>query len=349
MTYQPQIKDDYPLILALESSCDETSAAVIRDGRQIASLVISSQIQDHQKYGGVVPELASRKHVESISYVVQAAIKDAGVSFASLDAVAVTQGPGLVGALLVGVSYAKALAAAHQLPLVGVHHLDGHISSNYITHPSLEPPFLTLVVSGGHTLLVECSDYGRYKIIGTTRDDAAGEAFDKGARLMGLPYPGGRLIDDLAKGGNPDAIRFPRAKLQGNPMDFSYSGVKTALKQYIDKITSEQMQQDIHDIAASYQEAVVDVMLDKVRLALEHTGEHKLALAGGVAANSRLRDRMVALCESTQTQLYLPELRLCGDNAAMIGTAGYYQLIQGGSAGLDMNAVPYISLETIGQ
>lgn len=345
MTYNPKTNNDYRIILAIESSCDETSASIIEDGRNIKSLIISSQIKDHQKYGGVVPEVASRKHVESISYVVDSALKDANVTYDDIDAIAMTKGPGLVGALLVGVSYAKALAFAHNIPMVAVHHINGHISSNYLTHKELEPPYLSLVVSGGHTLLVDCTNYGQYKILGTTRDDAAGEAFDKGARILGYPYPGGKLIDEVAKTGDSAKIRFPRARLKGNQLDFSYSGVKTSLKQYIEKHDKETLAESIADIAASYQEAIVDVMVKNTMLALKATGHNKLSITGGVSANSRLREKMSIHCKENNIKLYLPELRLCCDNAAMIGSAGYYMLKDKLFARLNANAKAYESLD----
>ena len=292
MPYTFKGKDNYGLILAIETSCDETSASVIKDGNDVLSLVISSQIKVHQKYGGVVPEVASRKHMENISLVVLSALEQAGKTFEDIDAIAVTRGPGLVGALLVGVSYAKGLALSLNIPFVGVHHIDGHVSSNYITHKELKPPYLSLVVSGGHSLIAECEEYGRYKILGTTRDDAAGEAFDKGARLMGLPYPGGREIDELAKKGDAEKIDFPRARLKGNQLDFSFSGVKTALRQHIDRLSEEELKENLCDMAASYQEAIVDVLAENTKEVLLKTGYKSLSIVGGVAANFRLRNAM---------------------------------------------------------
>ena len=344
MSYRYDIREKYEIILAIETSCDETSAAILKDGRDVLSLVISSQIKEHQKYGGVVPEVASRKHMENISSAVNSALNEAGKTFEDIDAIAVTKGPGLVGALLVGVSYAKGLALSLNIPFVGVHHIDGHISSNYITHKGLKPPYLCLVVSGGHSLIAECTGYGEYAVLGTTRDDAAGEAFDKGARLLGLPYPGGREIDELSKQGDPAKIEFPRAKLKGNQMDFSYSGVKTALRQHIHKIGEQEIKKDICDIAASYQEAIIDVLVENTREALQKTGHNILSVAGGVAANSRLRERMQQMCEGIGVQLYLPELIYCGDNAAMIGAAGYEMLKKGEFGELNMNAQSYIEL-----
>jgi len=344
MPYSLKANGKYEIILAIESSCDETSASIIKDGRDVLSLVISSQIKEHQKYGGVVPEVASRKHMENISAVVMSALEQAGKAFEDIDAIAVTKGPGLVGALLVGVSYAKGIALSLNIPFVGVHHIDGHISSNYITHKALKPPYLSLVVSGGHSLIVECRDYGKYEILGTTRDDAAGEAFDKGARLMGLPYPGGKEIDELAKKGDSTKISFPRAKLKGNQLDFSYSGVKTALRQHLHNISEEEMKEDICNIAASYQEAIVDVLVSNTKDALLITNYKVLSVAGGVAANSRLRKAMEDMCQSIDVTLYLPELIYCGDNAAMIGVAGYEMLKKGQFGELNMNAESYIQL-----
>ena len=344
MSYNYKVNDDYQIILAIETSCDETSASVIKDGNDVLSLVISSQIEEHQKYGGVVPEVASRKHMENISAVVNSAVKQAGINFQEIDAIAVTKGPGLVGALLVGVSYAKGLALSLNIPFVGVHHIDGHISANYITYRQLKPPYLSLVVSGGHSLIAECLDYGEYVILGTTRDDAAGEAFDKGARLLGLAYPGGREIDELSKKGDKTKIEFPRAKLKGNQLDFSYSGVKTALRQYVTKTGEEQVQRNISDIAASYQEAIIDVLVNNTKQALLKTKHKVLSIAGGVAANSRLRRAMQDMCDSINVTLYLPELIYCGDNAAMIGIAGYYMLKKKNFGDLNMNAQSYIQL-----
>ncbi len=344
MPYNFKEKDDYEIILAIETSCDETSASVLKNGKDVLSLVISSQIKEHQKYGGVVPEVASRKHMENISSVVMAALSDAHKTFDDIDAIAVTKGPGLVGALLVGVSYAKGLALSLNVPFVGVHHIDGHISSNYITHSALKPPYLSLVVSGGHSLIAECLDYGEYIILGTTRDDAAGEAFDKGARLMGLPYPGGREIDELAKLGDAQKIDFPRARLKGNQLDFSFSGVKTALMQHIAKEGKENLKLNINDIAASYQEAIVDALVKNTKEALHKTGHRVLSIAGGVAANSRLREAMQKMCAQEGVTLYLPEIIYCGDNAAMIGTAGYYMLKNKKFGSLGMNALSYIQL-----
>ncbi len=331
-------------ILAIESSCDETSAAVIKDGREVLSLVIATQIEIHQKYGGVVPEIASRKHIEAIGAVVNEALDKAGMTLSEVDAIAVTAGPGLVGALLVGVSCAKSLAYAHQLPLVGVHHIDGHISANYLSHQDLKPPYLSLVVSGGHTQLIHVKDYGDYCILGATRDDAAGEAFDKGARLLGLPYPGGKMIDDLAQIGDPKAIRFPRAKIKDEPLDFSFSGLKTALRQYLNKQTDEFIEENRADIAASYQAAIVDSLSSRAILATQELGLDNIALAGGVAANGGLRHKLGKQCKQRGIRLLYPEIKLCSDNAAMIGAAAYHRLMKGKLNGMDLNAAASLDI-----
>ncbi|NLG38021.1 MAG: tRNA (adenosine(37)-N6)-threonylcarbamoyltransferase complex transferase subunit TsaD [Clostridiales bacterium] len=326
-------------ILAIESSCDETSAAVVRDGRTILSLKIASQIDIHVRYGGVVPEIASRMHMEAIDALVDAAVDEAGTTLCDVSAIAVTVGPGLVGALLVGVSHAKAMAWALRKPLVGVHHIEGHIASNYIAHPDLVPPFLCLIVSGGHTLLADVTDYGRYRVLGSTRDDAAGEAFDKGARILGLPYPGGVQIDRLARQGDPAAFDFPRAKLGEDALDFSFSGVKTALMQFVRKQPEGFAQEHIHDLAASYQQAIVDALVDRTAAACRAGGRSTVVLAGGVAANSRLRE-CLANALPTGTVLRYPPVSLCADNAAMIASAAWYRLMEGETAGLDINASP---------
>ena len=331
-------------ILAIESSCDETAAAVVKNGREVLSNVISSQIALHTLYGGVVPEIASRKHIEKINYVIQEALDQAEVTLQDLDAVAVTYGPGLVGALLVGVAEAKAVSYAAKLPLIGVHHIEGHISANYIEHKDLEPPFLCLVVSGGHTHLVAVRDYGVYEIIGRTRDDAAGEAFDKVARAIGLGYPGGPKIDKVSADGNPDAIHFPRAKVEDAPYDFSFSGVKSAVLNYLNgcRMKGEAIVQA--DVAASFQKAVCDVLVSHALAAVKDYGIPKLALAGGVASNSTLRLMMQKACEAQKTAFYHPSPILCTDNGAMIGAAAYYEYQKGVRHGLDLNAVPNLKL-----
>ena len=332
------------LILAIESSCDETASAVVKNGREVLSNVISSQIALHTLYGGVVPEIASRKHIEKINEVIQEALGQAGVKLSEIDAIGVTYGPGLVGALLVGVAEAKAISYAAGIPLVGVHHIEGHISANYIACKELEPPFICLVVSGGHTHLVVVRDYGKYEIIGKTRDDAAGEAFDKVARAIGLGYPGGPKIDRLAKEGNPDAIHFPRAKVEDAPYDFSFSGVKSAVLNYLNGCHMKGEPVVEADVAASFQKAVCDVLVEHAVQAVKDYGIPKLALAGGVASNSALREAMKAACEKEGVSFYYPSPILCTDNAAMIGAAAYYEYINDVRSGLDLNAVPNLRL-----
>jgi N6-L-threonylcarbamoyladenine synthase len=331
-------------ILAIESSCDETAAAVVKNGREVLSNVISSQIALHTLYGGVVPEIASRKHIEKINQVIEAALLEAGMSLKDMDAIGVTYGPGLVGALLVGVAEAKALAYGAKKPLVGVHHIEGHISANFIEHPDLLPPFLCLIVSGGHTHLVIVKDYGEFEILGRTRDDAAGEAFDKVARAVGLGYPGGPKIDKAAKEGNPNAIKFPRAKVDGNIYDFSFSGLKSAVLNHINH--AHMMGEEIHvpDLAASFQNAVVDVLVSHTIEAAKEHGFQKIAIAGGVASNSALREEMKKACDKAGFSFYYPSPVYCTDNAAMIGAAAYYEYINGARAGLDLNAVPNLKL-----
>ncbi len=332
------------LILAIESSCDETAASVVKNGREILSNVISSQIELHKLYGGVVPEIASRKHIEKINQVIEQALADAGVTLDALDAIGVTYGPGLVGALLVGVAEAKAIAYAKKLPLVGVHHIEGHVSANYIEHLDLEPPFLCLIVSGGHTHLVIVKDYGEFEILGRTRDDAAGEAFDKVARAIGLGYPGGPKIDKLSKEGNGDAIVFPRAKIEGSPYDFSFSGVKSAVLNYLNhaKMTGEEVNRA--DLAASFQKAVVDVLVEHAMQAAEDYNIRKIAIAGGVASNQGLRSAMEKACAEKGYDFYRPSPIFCTDNAAMIGVAAYYEYKKGTRHGWDLNAVPNLRL-----
>ncbi len=332
------------LILAIESSCDETAAAVVRNGREVLSNVISSQIELHKLYGGVVPEIASRKHIEKINQVIREALADAAVTLDDLDAVAVTYGPGLVGALLVGVAEAKAISYAKKLPLVGVHHIEGHISANYIENKELEPPFLCLVVSGGHTHLVMVKDYGVYEILGRTRDDAAGEAFDKVARAIGLGYPGGPKIDRISAEGNPEAIPFPKAKIPDAPYDFSFSGLKSAVLNYLNGCRMKGEEIVTADVAASFQKAVVDVLTEHAVHAAKERGTDKLAIAGGVAANRTLRRTLEAACAKEKITLYYPSPILCTDNAAMIGAAAYYEFRNGVRHGLDLNAVPNLKL-----
>lgn len=332
------------LILAIESSCDETAAAVVKNGRTVLSNIISSQIDLHTLYGGVVPEIASRKHMEQINQVINEALSEAKVTLEDITAIAVTYGPGLVGALLVGVSAAKALAFAAKKPLIGVHHIEGHISANYIENTELEPPFGCLVVSGGHTHLVNVRSYGEYEILGKTRDDAAGEAFDKVARAVGLGYPGGPKIDKLAKEGNPLAIEFPRAKVSGSEYDFSFSGLKSAVLNHINKCEMKNEEINKADLVASFQNAVVDVLVSHAIQASKEYGLKKLAIAGGVASNSALREAMKEACEKNGIEFFYPSPILCTDNAAMIGAAAYYEYIEGTRASWDLNAVPNLKL-----
>ena len=332
------------LILAIESSCDETAAAVVKNGREVLSNVINTQIAIHTEYGGVVPEIASRKHIENINPVIKKALTDAGVTLDDIDAIGVTYGPGLVGALLVGVAEAKAIAFAKNKPLVGVHHIEGHISANYVENKELEPPFVALVVSGGHTHLVKVNDYGEYEIIGRTRDDAAGEAFDKVARAIGLGYPGGPKIDKLAKEGNPEAIEFPRAHVDDAPYDFSFSGIKSAVLNYINSANMQGKEINRADVAASFQKAVVDALVSRAVKLAKECGMDKLAIAGGVASNSALRAAVQEEFAKNNIRFYSPSPVLCTDNAAMIGAAAYYEYIKGVRHGYDLNAVPNLKL-----
>lgn len=331
-------------ILAIESSCDETAAAVVVNGRDVRSNVISSQIALHTLYGGVVPEIASRKHIEKINQVITQALADADMTLGEMDAIGVTYGPGLVGALLVGVAEAKAISYARKIPLVGVHHIEGHISANYIENKELEPPFLCLVVSGGHTHLVRVLDYGNYEILGKTRDDAAGEAFDKVARAIGLGYPGGPKIEKVAREGNPHAVEFPRAKIADGPYDFSFSGLKSAVLNYLNHCQMKGIPVVQADIAASFQKAVTDVLIGNAMKALDEFGADTFAIAGGVASNSALREGMRAACQERGVKFYHPSPIFCTDNAAMIGAAAYYDFINGKRDGLDLNAVPNLKL-----
>ncbi|MEG2348887.1 MAG: tRNA (adenosine(37)-N6)-threonylcarbamoyltransferase complex transferase subunit TsaD [Hungatella sp.] len=335
-------KDVY--ILAIESSCDETAASVVKNGRQVLSNVISSQIALHTLYGGVVPEIASRKHIEKINQVIEEALKEAKMTLEEMTAIGVTYGPGLVGALLVGVAEAKAIAYAAKKPLVGVHHIEGHVSANFIEHPDLEPPFVCLIVSGGHTHLVIVKDYGEFEIIGRTRDDAAGEAFDKVARAVGLGYPGGPKVDKAARDGNPSAIKFPRAKIDGSPYDFSFSGLKSAVLNYINHAQMMGEEICVPDLAASFQNAVVDALVTRAVAAAKEYGYDKLAIAGGVASNSALRASLKEACDKEHLQFYYPSPIFCTDNAAMIGVAAYYEYINGMRSSWDLNAVPNLKL-----
>ena len=331
-------------ILAIESSCDETAAAVVADGREVLSNVIYSQIDLHTLYGGVVPEIASRKHIEKINPVIEKALDDSSCTLKDLDAVAVTYGPGLVGPLLVGVAEAKAIAFAAQLPLIGVHHIHGHICANYIENRDLKPPFLTLVVSGGHTHLLNVKDHGCYEIIGRTRDDAAGEAFDKVARAIGLGYPGGPKIDAAAKGGNAEAIPFPKAKVEGSEFDFSFSGLKSAVLNYINHVEMKGEKVNTEDIAASFQKAVVDVLTEHSMEAVRKYDVKRFALSGGVASNSALRKSMKEACEAEGVSFYCPSPAFCTDNAAMIGVAAYHKYVKGEFEDLSLNAIPNLPI-----
>jgi len=339
------IKNEEDIItLAIETSCDETSVSVLKNGRTILSNVIHSQIEQHKKFGGVVPEVASRQHIELINDVIEKALKESGKSFNDITHVGVTYGPGLVGALLVGLSAGKAIALARDIPLNGVNHIEGHIYANFLEHPNLEPPFIALIVSGGHSHLVHMKDYGEYEILGRTRDDAAGEAFDKVARALGLGYPGGPLIDKLAKEGNNEKIKFPRAYLEGNSFDFSFSGLKSSVLNYINTQKMKNEPIIVEDVAASFQQAVIDVLVEKtVHLALEKSVS-QVVLAGGVAANSGLRNSLINRCEKHEIDVKFPSLILCTDNAAMIGCVAYYEYIRGKRHGYDLNAVPNLKL-----
>ena len=334
------------LTLGIESSCDETSAAVVADGRVVLSDVIASSLEFHKQYGGVVPEIASRKHAEVIDSVIDKAMKDAGVTPADIDCVGVTRGPGLIGALLVGVSAAKTLAYVWDRPLVPVHHLEGHISANYLESPELEPPFTCLVVSGGHSHIVRVPEYGKFRILGRTRDDAAGEAFDKIARALGLGYPGGPVIDREAKLGDPHAIRFPETHFPDS-LDFSFSGIKTAVLNYLNNTRARGGEVNISDVCASFQFAVVDVLSENLIAAAEQTGDKKIALAGGVAANSALREAVERKANKKGLKVYRPSPILCTDNAAMIASAAFYAAKNGRYAGSDLNAVANWSLEDL--
>ncbi len=332
-------------ILSIESSCDETAAAVTENGRTVLSSVVATQVEEHKLYGGVVPEIASRRHCESINGVVSEALERADLSFNDLDAIAVTHAPGLIGALLVGVNFAKGLSLSTGLPLVPVHHLRSHIASNYIAFPELEPPFLCLVVSGGHSHIVEVKGYTDMKIIGRTRDDAAGEAFDKAARAMGMPYPGGVHLDKTAEGGDPDSFKLPHPRVDGSPYDFSFSGLKTAIINLIHNASQRGTELPIKDLSASFRKAVTDCLTENFMKAAENLGYNKAVLAGGVSANSLLRKRVAEECEKRNMKYYFPPLELCGDNAAMVGAQGYYEYLAGHIASTDLNAKPTMSIE----
>lgn len=324
-------------ILAIESSCDETAAAVVEDGRNVLSNVVSTQIEKHKIFGGVVPEIASRLHTENISWVVEKALSDANCTLQDVDAIAVTYAPGLIGALLVGVNYAKGLALASGKPLVPVHHLRSHIAANYITHKELKPPFMCLVVSGGNTLLCKVNDYTDFEVVGRTRDDAAGEAMDKAARTLGLPYPGGVNLDKIAKNGDNTKYKFPKPRVDGSPLDFSFSGLKTSVINLVHNATQKGEEINPADVGASFINAVVDSLADNTIKAMEMYNEKTLVLAGGVSANSVLRDRMIKLAREKDWDLYLPDLSLCGDNGAMVGAQGYFEFSKGKIAQMDLN------------
>ena len=333
-------------ILALESSCDETAAAVVTDGRTVRSSIVASQVEEHKLYGGVVPEIASRRHAEAVSGVTRQALEQAGMSLKDMDAVAVTHAPGLIGALLVGVNFAKGLAYSAGLPLIPVHHLRSHIAANYVTHPELKPPFLCLVVSGGHSHIVRVEDYTVFTVLGRTRDDAAGECFDKAARAMGMPYPGGVHLDKLAPSGNPHAFSLPHPKVEGCPYDFSFSGLKTAVLNLLHNAAQKGETVNIADLAASFQHTVVDILTGNLMRAAEATDARTIVLAGGVSANSGLRSRMEQACAARGYRLFVPPLSLCGDNAAMVGAQAYYEYLAGRRAGLDLNACATMPIET---
>ncbi|MBQ8753103.1 MAG: tRNA (adenosine(37)-N6)-threonylcarbamoyltransferase complex transferase subunit TsaD [Clostridia bacterium] len=332
-------------ILGIESSCDETAAAVVKDGRTVLSNIVASQVEEHKLYGGVVPEIASRRHAEAISGVVREALDAAGLTLSDIDAVAVTHAPGLIGALLVGVNFAKGLALSAGLPLVPTHHLRSHIAANYIAHPDLKPSFLCLVVSGGHSHLVTVEDYTRFSLIGRTRDDAAGECFDKAARAMGMPYPGGVHLDRLSKEGDPAAYKLPRPHVEGSDYDFSFSGLKTAVLNLLHNAAQKGETLSYPDLAASFQYTVADILCDHTVKAARDTGAKTVVLAGGVSANSGLRAQMEAVCRREGLALYYPPLSLCGDNAAMVAAQGYYEYLSGNVAGTDLNAAPTLPIE----
>lgn len=338
------MEDKY--ILAIESSCDETSAAVVVNGREVLSNVIASQIDTHKKYGGVVPEVASRMHIEAISGVVEEALEEANITLDKIDAVGVTYGPGLVGALLVGLQFAKGLSFATKKPLIGINHIEGHICANYIQHKDLKPPFVSLVVSGGHTFIVHVNDYGSYEVIGQTRDDAAGEAYDKVARALGLGYPGGPKIDKLAKEGNPKAIAFPKANFHEETLDFSFSGVKSAVLNYLNKCKMQNIEVNKADVAASFQYAVIDVLKENVLMTCKKRNVKTIAIAGGVASNSSLRETLIKEASKRGIEVLFPAPILCTDNAAMIGSAAYFNFVNGKINDLNLNAKPNLKLNS---
>lgn len=331
-------------ILSFESSCDETAVAIVRDGREVVASTVISQIDIHKVYGGVVPEIASRYHIEKISQLTEECIRQSGLSEDEIDAVAVTAAPGLIGALLVGLNFAKGYAYARNLPLIPVHHIRAHVAANYLAYPELKPPFLAMIVSGGHSHIVLVKNYTEYQILGRTKDDAAGEAFDKGARVLGLPYPGGVHMDKLAKEGNPKAIQFPKVRFKDDPYDFSFSGVKTAIVNYVHNARQKGEEPNLADVAASYSEAVTGILAENFLRCAKDYDQKTLVIAGGVSANSMLREKLLAGKEQDQ-QLFMPPLSLCGDNGAMVGAQAYYEFKAGNTAGLDLNALSAYSIE----
>ena len=332
-------------ILAIESSCDETAAAVVEDGRKILSSVINSQVEEHKQYGGVVPEIASRSHIENICAVVKGALEKANETLDTIDAVAVTYAPGLIGALLVGINFAKSVAFSKNKPLIPVHHIRGHIASNYLSFPDLKPPFMCLVVSGGHSHIVKVNDYTDFKVVGRTRDDAAGEAFDKVARTIGFSYPGGIFIDKAAKDGNPHAFKLPHPKVDGNPYDFSFSGLKTSVINLVHNAKQKQEELNCNDIAASFQYTICDILSEHTLRAMKDLNETRLVVAGGVSANSSLRQILKERCEKEGFEVFFPEISLCGDNAAMIGSQAYYEYLKGNIADTSLNGIASLSIE----
>lgn len=334
-------------ILSIESSCDETAVAVVEDGRTVLSSIIASQVEEHKKYGGVVPEIASRRHIETISEVTQKALNSAKLTLKDIDAIAVTYAPGLIGSLLVGVNFAKGLALSTKLPLIPVHHLRSHIAANYITFSKLTPPFLCLVVSGGHSHIVEVKDYTNLSVVGQTRDDAAGEAFDKVARILGMPYPGGLHLDKIAEKGNENAYKLPHPKVHNSKYDFSFSGLKTAVINMVHNATQKEKNINVEDMAASFRLAVVDSLLNNFIKSAQNLGYTKLAIAGGVSANSLLRKKLKEECAKRNWSLYMPELSLCGDNAAMVGAQAYYEYKNGNTASMDLNAFATLSIDEL--
>lgn len=336
-------------ILAIESSCDETACAVVEDGVKVLSNIVATQIDEHKLYGGVVPEIASRRHCENISAVVNAALEQSKCTMNDIDAVAVTYAPGLIGALLVGISYAKGLAMAANKPLIAVHHIAGHIAANYISHPELKPPYLCLVVSGGHSHIVEVKDYTKYHVIGRTRDDAAGECFDKAARTLGYEYPGGKYIDSAAKTGNPNAYKLPKPKVQGSEYDFSFSGLKTAVINLVHNAQQKGEEINREDLAASFQKTISDILVEKTMKAADVYGYTTIGLAGGVSANSGVRTALQEACEQRGCKLYMPEFKYCGDNAAMIGCQAYFDYLAGKLADQSLNGIATLSLDKLSE